>query len=37
MNKTQRQETVESLTEQFRASPNLYVTDFTGLNVLRMT
>jgi large subunit ribosomal protein L10 len=37
MNKTQRQETVQSLTEQLRASPNLYVTDFTGLNVLRMT
>jgi large subunit ribosomal protein L10 len=37
MNKTERQETVQSLTEQFRASPNLYVTDFTGLNVLRMT
>jgi large subunit ribosomal protein L10 len=37
MNKTERQETVESLTEQFKASPNIYVTDFTGLNVLRMT
>jgi large subunit ribosomal protein L10 len=37
MNKTERQETVETLTEQLRASPNLYVTDFTGLNVLRMT
>ena len=37
MNKTERQETVESLTEQLRASPNLYITDFTGLNVLRMT
>jgi large subunit ribosomal protein L10 len=37
MNKTQRQETVQSLTEQLRASPNLYITDFTGLNVLRMT
>ena len=37
MNKTERQETVQSLTEQLRASPNLYVTDFTGLNVLRMT
>jgi large subunit ribosomal protein L10 len=37
MNKTERQETVESLTEQLRASPNLYLTDFTGLNVLRMT
>jgi large subunit ribosomal protein L10 len=37
MNKTQRQETVESLSDQLRASPNLYITDFTGLNVLRMT
>jgi len=37
MNKTERQETVESLTEQFRGSPNLYVTDFSGLNVLRLT
>ena len=37
MNKTERQETVQSLTEQFRASPNIYVTDFTGLSVLRMT
>jgi large subunit ribosomal protein L10 len=37
MNKTERQETVESLTEQLRSSPNLYLTDFTGLNVLRMT
>ena len=37
MNKTERQETIESLTQQLRGSPNLYVTDFTGLNVLRMT
>ena len=37
MNKTERQETVQSLTEQFKASPNIYVTDFSGLNVLRMT
>jgi large subunit ribosomal protein L10 len=37
MNKTQRQETVQTLSDQLRASPNLYVTDFTGLNVLRMT
>jgi large subunit ribosomal protein L10 len=37
MNRTERQETVQSLTELLRASPNLYVTDFTGLNVLRMT
>ena len=31
MNKTERQDTVQSLTEQFRASPNIYVTDFSGL------
>src|SRR4051794_41868298 len=37
MNKTERQDTVQSLTEQFRASPNIYVTDFSGMNVLRMT
>jgi large subunit ribosomal protein L10 len=37
MSKTERQETVETLTAQLRESPNLYVTDFTGLNVLRMT
>jgi len=37
MSKTERQEMVDTLAEQFKASPNLYVTDFTGLNVLRMT
>jgi large subunit ribosomal protein L10 len=37
MSKTQRQETVDTLAAQFQATPNLYVTDFTGLNVLRMT
>lgn len=37
MSKVERQETVDALAEQFRVSPNLYVTDFTGLNVLRMT
>lgn len=37
MNRTERQETVASLTEQLKASPNVYVTDFTGLNVLRLT
>lgn len=37
MSKTERQTTVEELAEQLRASPNLYVTDFSGLNVLRMT
>lgn len=37
MSKTERQATVETLTEDLRQSPNLYVTDFSGLNVLRMT
>ena len=37
MSKTERQATVEALTEQLKGSPNVYVTDFTGLNVLRMT
>lgn len=37
MSKTERQTEVESLTEQLKASPNVYVTDFSGLNVLRMT
>jgi large subunit ribosomal protein L10 len=37
MNKTERQETVESLAARLKDAPNVYVTDFTGLNVLRMT
>ena len=37
MSKTARQETVEALTELLKGSPNVFVTDFTGLNVLRMT
>ena len=37
MSKTERQETVETLIAQLKDSPNVYVTDFTGLNVLRMT
>ena len=37
MSKTERQETVEALTELLKGSPNVYVTDFSGLNVLRMT
>ena len=37
MSKTERQATVESLTELLKGSPNVFVTDFTGLNVLRMT
>lgn len=35
--KTQRQGTVETLIEQIQGSPNLFVTDFSGLNVLKMT
>ena len=37
MSKTARQSTVEALIEQLKGSPNVFVTDFTGLNVLRMT
>jgi large subunit ribosomal protein L10 len=37
MSKTERQTTVEQLTEQLKASPNVYLTDFSGLTVLRMT
>jgi large subunit ribosomal protein L10 len=37
MSKTARQSTVDALTEQIKGSPNVFVTDFTGLNVLRMT
>ena len=37
MNKTERQDTVETLSAQLKASPHVYVTDFSGLNVLRMT
>jgi large subunit ribosomal protein L10 len=37
MSKTTRNTTVESLTEQIKGSPNLFVTDFSGLNVLKLT
>jgi len=37
MSRTERQATVESLTELLKGSPNVFVTDFSGLNVLRMT
>ncbi len=37
MNKTERQETVETLAARLKESPNVYVTDFSGLNVLRIT
>jgi large subunit ribosomal protein L10 len=35
--KAKRQGTVETLIEQIQGSPNLFVTDFSGLNVLKMT
>jgi large subunit ribosomal protein L10 len=37
MSKTERQASVEELAAQLKAAPNVYVTDFSGLNVLRMT
>jgi large subunit ribosomal protein L10 len=37
MNKTERQETVESLSVLLKDAPHLYVTDFSGMSVLRMT
>ncbi len=37
MSKSDRQATVEALAAQLRDCPNLYLTDFTGLNVMRMT
>ncbi len=37
MSKTQRQETVADLAARIKASPTLFVTDFTGLDVMTMT
>jgi large subunit ribosomal protein L10 len=37
MSKSERQGSVDALTAQLKASPNVYLTDFTGLTVLRMT
>jgi large subunit ribosomal protein L10 len=37
MSKTERQSEVDFLTTALKASPNVYVTDFTGLDVKRMT
>lgn len=37
MSKGERQAEVETLTADIKASPNIFVTDFTGLNVLKMT
>lgn len=37
MNKTERQETVDSLSALLKSAQHVYVTDFSGMNVLRMT
>lgn len=37
MSKTERQAEVDALTEKLKGSANLYVTDFSGLTVIRMT
>ena len=37
MNKTERQETVDSLSALLKDTPTVYVTDFSGMSVLRMT
>jgi large subunit ribosomal protein L10 len=37
MSKSERQEAVQSLAAQLKDAPHVYVTDFSGLNVLRMT
>ena len=37
MSKTERQATVDTLTERLGGSPNIYVTDFTGLDVGKIT
>lgn len=37
MSKTERQAEVETLTAALQAAPNVYVTDFAGLDVAKMT
>jgi large subunit ribosomal protein L10 len=37
MSKSERQATVDALAERFGASANIYVTDFTGLDVGKLT
>lgn len=37
MSKQERQATVEQLTSDLKASPNIFVTNFSGLNVLKLT
>ena len=36
MSKTERQTSVDELAARLKELPNVYVTDFSGLNVLRM-
>jgi len=37
MSRTERQAEVEFITSAIKAAPNVYVTDFSGLNVAKMT
>ena len=37
MSKSERQETVATLSALLKETPHLYVTDFSGMSVLRMT
>jgi len=37
MSKAERQAEIDTLTEAFKQSPNIYVTDFAGLDVARIT
>lgn len=37
MSKAERQATVETLAQAVKGSPNIYVTDFAGLNVAKIT
>jgi large subunit ribosomal protein L10 len=37
MSKAERQSTVAQLTADLKASPNVFVTNFSGLNVLKLT
>jgi large subunit ribosomal protein L10 len=37
MSKIERQATVDTLATQLKGSPNVFITDFQGLNVARMT
>jgi large subunit ribosomal protein L10 len=37
MSKTERQSEVDSITAALKANPNIYVTDFSGIDVAKMT